>query len=228
MMRESFEHIFESIAPGSKLDFFNLLLSPNLPTLTEEPTYDLVILGGTTYPPKPGVAWMQNLKDFEHKLNSVYTKQKVMGICLGHQTLAILNGSIMGYSGEPELAVTDIPLTPAGQEFFSNLTINGRSSLRIHEFHQRYITSPPSGFKELAENCQILLSDDDRIITFQGHPEMSAALMEELLLSPTSKESGYTSAINSEEAKSALLKRANLDHDGIAIFKSIVDWVKRP
>lgn len=105
MMRESFERIFESIAPGSKLDFFNLLLSPELPMLTEEPTYDLVILGGTTYPPKPGVAWMQNLKDFEHKLNSVYTKQKVMGICLGHQTLAILNGSIMGYSGEPEVSL---------------------------------------------------------------------------------------------------------------------------
>ncbi|KAK9778905.1 putative Glutamine amidotransferase domain-containing protein [Seiridium cardinale] len=183
MMRDSYRSIFDRVAPGSHIEFFNLLLSPELPSLSNDEQYDLIILGGGTYIPDPKTAWMQQL-----------------------------------------LAVTNIKLTSSGKDFFQRSLETGAFSLRLHEFHQRAVAAPPPGFCELAEGCQILLSENENILTFQGHPEMSRELMKLLLLSPKSRDSGYIG--ENTDMDETLLRRAEAEHDGLRIFQAVVKWAK--
>lgn len=111
--------------------------------------------------------------------------------------------------------------------FFVSGSLETSGTLRIHEFHRRYISSVPQGFKELASDCQILMSDDNRILTFQGHPEMTSELMSLLLMAPSSEESGYVDRKHDTNSQSqeALLKRATGDHDGMVVFRSVIRWI---
>lgn len=126
-----------------------------------------------------------------------------------------------------QLAVMELPLTDRGAKFFNKTSQGASATLQMHEFHQRYISTIPSGFTELAKNCQILLSDDNRILTFQGHPEMTSEMMSLLLLSPTSKESGYVNFEQDSDGslRGKLMDRAAADHDGLDIMQSVVRWV---
>ncbi|KAM0815397.1 putative Glutamine amidotransferase domain-containing protein [Seiridium cardinale] len=108
MMRDSYRSIFDRVAPGSHIEFFNLLLSPELPSLSNDEHYDLIILGGGTYIPDPKTAWVQQLVKFERELLSKHTKQKIMAICLGHQALATVSGSKLDFLPEPEARLTPL------------------------------------------------------------------------------------------------------------------------
>lgn len=104
LMQESYASIFQTIAPGSSVEFYNLLLSPELPDVSNA-QYDLVILGGGTYIPQPDAPWLQQLLQFEEELLHEHTNQKVLAICLGHQTLATLRGAALEYLPEPEVGL---------------------------------------------------------------------------------------------------------------------------
>lgn len=101
----------------------------------------------------------------------------------------------------------------------------------MHEYHRRAVDVLPPGFAPLAENNQILLSDNGNVVTFQGHPEMTSELMRALLMSPTSKASGYVNeefhGSEDSEARRKLLDRAALDHDGMNIWDCLVNWVRQ-
>jgi GMP synthase-like glutamine amidotransferase len=88
----------------------------------------------------------------------------------------------------------------------------------IHEFHEREVKTPGKGFIALAEDNQSLVNAANTILTFQGHPEMSAELSR-LLLGDTPQ---YMSVDAAE--KEALEIRINSPHDGSAIWKRIIQW----
>ncbi|KAI2619309.1 class I glutamine amidotransferase-like protein [Hypoxylon sp. NC1633] len=223
MMRGSYESIVGKLAPGSSIDFYNGVLDLDTyadDILGTEGRYDLVVIGGGTYIPPLDAPWFTQLQSFERRLYSEHPDQKVVGICMGHQTTAITLGGKMRYMREPELAVTKVPLTEQGEKFFGR-----KSSVNLHEFHQRAIDDRQPGFRPLAADNQILMSDNGCVITFQGHPEMTPELMRWLLLAESSVASGYTKEVPESE-RDVLLERAGLEHDGLGVWKSIVDWAK--
>jgi glucosinolate gamma-glutamyl hydrolase len=64
------------------------------------------------------------------------------------------------------------------------------------------------------------LSENGRILTFQGHPEMSVELARALMES----ESLYTRGL-SEMEKRKLVDGAEGVHDGVAVWRRVLEWV---
>ena len=112
-----------------------------------------------------------------------------------------------------------ITLTSAGSAFYSSY-LPSAEGYRIHEFHEREVKTPGKGFIALAEDNQCLVNAANTILTLQGHPEMSAELSR-LLLRDVPKYAGVDAA-----EKEALQIRIDSPHDGIAIWKRIVQWAR--
>ena len=107
LMRESYESIFDKLAPGSNVQFFNGILDPELPLIGPDHFYDLLVIGGGTYVPPVNVPWTNRLIEFEKKLYFDCPDQKVVGICLGHQSLATTLGGTLAFLPEPEVCTVD-------------------------------------------------------------------------------------------------------------------------
>jgi GMP synthase-like glutamine amidotransferase len=52
---------------------------------------------------------------------------------------------------------------------------------RLHKFHKRIVSEAPPRFKALAENQEIFVSESNQIMSFQGHPEMTAKIAQNIL-----------------------------------------------
>jgi len=114
-----------------------------------------------------------------------------------------------------QLGVTNVSLTPEGREFFGD-----RESLRLHELHKKEVTIMAPGFLALAEDNQCCSNESNTILTFQGHPEMSEKMARLLAQGPSS----YTEELSEEEIE-ALVARAGEEHDGLVVWKRVLEWV---
>jgi GMP synthase-like glutamine amidotransferase len=116
-----------------------------------------------------------------------------------------------------KLGVTSIPLTSAGQQFFPSIA--PASEYRIHEYHRREIKSPAPGFMELGERNQSFLSENGRILTFQGHPELNEKLAKAML-----ENSPAYMGIEGD-IKTEVERRMEKEHDGGRIWARIIEWI---
>lgn len=91
----------------------------------------------------------------------------------------------------------------------------------MHEFHRRKIAEYAPGFIPLGKDHQIFKSPDNRVLTFQGHPEMNAKLAQAILADAPA----YTERFTVDQLLE-ISKRMELDQDGLAIFERIVQWVQ--
>ena len=98
------------------------------------------------------------------------------------------------------------------------MSTGGRQDLRIHQFHEREVRTPGTGFVGLAENNQCFVNEANTILTFQGHPEVDEALSRQLL----DVSSRFTGA--NDEEKEALKRRIAGDHDRSKIWHRVVKW----
>ena len=113
--------------------------------------------------------------------------------------------------------MTPITLTSAGSSFFTSY-LPSTEVYKIQEFHEREVKTPGKNFIALAEENQCFINAANTILTFQGHPEMSAE-MTRLLLKDAPKYMGR----NATEKK-VLEMKIDSRHDGAALWKMIVEW----
>lgn len=179
--------------------------------------YDLIVLSGGTADPMGSDPWVLKLQNYLRTTVAEHPKQKIVGICWGHQTTSVSFGGNVGNMDGPEIGVHTITLTSKGKEMFP---FEADGKLRIHEFHRREIKGTAEGFVPLAEGNQIFVNEKNTILTFQGHPELNAGLARELV--------GTTPAYMGldGEKKAGLMESAGLEHDGVKIWERILKWVK--
>lgn len=213
--RDSFVTTIKAARPESAIDFYDPIDDQNYPDVQK---YDLVVLSGGTADINAPDPWVLQELDFIRKAVAS-SNVKLVGICWGHQAINVaLGGKLVVMEQGPELGVTALGLTEEGAEFFDFAREKGQVS--IHEFHRRELAENAAGFVPLAENRQIFKSRDNRILTFQGHPEMSAKLAQAALANAPA----YTQAFSAEQL-SAISKRMERDQDGVAIFERVLRWV---
>jgi len=219
-IRSSFETAVSSASstiPGSlapTIDFYDPITAQIHPDPTK---YDLIVLSGGTVDPMGSDPWVLKLQKYLQATVEEYPKQKIVGICWGHQTISILFGGVVANMDGPEIGVTTITLTAEGEKIFP-FAKGGK--LRIHEFHRRDVKSPGKGFVALAKGSQSFVNESNTIMTFQGHPELNEELAK-TLLAHTPSYMGLDDAKGEE-----FLKRMEQDHDGIKIWERILQWIK--
>jgi GMP synthase-like glutamine amidotransferase len=195
------------------IDFFDPVVAQVHP---DRSNYDLIVLSGGTADPMGSDPWVLKLQAFLRAAIKDYPKQKMVGICWGHQTICAALGGTVGRMDAAEIGVTRIELTKAGSEMFPFANNGG---MQIHEFHRREIKVPAKGFIPLAEGNQAFLSGTNTIVTFKGHPEMNTDLAKSLLASAPA----YMGV--EEGQKEMLTENMESAHDGVHIWERILAWV---
>ncbi|CZR60578.1 uncharacterized protein PAC_10474 [Phialocephala subalpina] len=220
LIRDSFTSVLTSAA--SSIEGYEIpsvtFYDPIVAQIHPDPNaYDLIVLSGGTADPMGSDPWVLKLQNYLRTTVAEQPKQKIVGICWGHQTISASFGGKVGNMEGPEIGVHTIILTPKGKEMFP-FASNGK--LQIHEFHRREIKSPAEEFVALAEGNQSFVNKANTIITFQGHPELNATLAREFI-DTTPKYMGL-----GDEKKAGLVESAGLEHDGVKIWERLLRWVK--
>ncbi|KAF4853491.1 Glutamine amidotransferase-like protein chyE [Colletotrichum siamense] len=149
-------------------------------------------------------------------------KAKLLGICWGHQAISLALGGRLGQvpqeRGGQSIGVETVPLTSQGAAFFKT------ESLDIQKNHALVVTHPGPYLTPIASGSsssqnEVLLSHSPPILTFQGHPEMDAALARLFAGFATGGASDRADWIPSEG-----LKGIDDVHDGEAILKRVMAW----
>ncbi|KAH7420030.1 class I glutamine amidotransferase-like protein [Cadophora sp. MPI-SDFR-AT-0126] len=197
------------------IDFYDPIIAQIHP---DPPKYDLIVLSGGTADPMGSDPWVLKLQNYLRTTVQDFPKQKIVGICWGHQTTCVsFGGSVGNMEGAAEIGVTQISLTDEGRKMFP---FASAGVLDIHEFHAREIKTPAKGFIALAGGNQVFLSEENTILTFQGHPELNADLARTLLAHAPA----YMGIDG--ERKKILVEKAGVDHDGFKIWTRILQWVR--
>jgi GMP synthase-like glutamine amidotransferase len=197
-----------------KIDFYDPIVAQIYPDPAE---YNLIVLSGGTADPMGSQPWVLKMQEFLRTTSREWPEKKIVGICWGHQTMCVsFGGKVGNREGGAEVGVTPIILTDKGKKM---LPFAGGDKLMIHEYHRREIKVPAKGFVALAEGNQMFMNERKTVWTFQGHPEMNAELAKSLLA-----DTPAYMGVGGEE-REELGRRMERWHDGVNIWKNILEWV---
>ncbi|AEF53968.1 glutamine amidotransferase-related protein [Marinomonas posidonica] len=123
--------------------------------------------------------WILNLCDFIRNIDQ--QGQVLVGICFGHQIIArALGGKVEKYSGGWGVGVHHYQLA----EQVTIPQLSDTKDIAICAFHQDQVIEKPSKMQTFlsSEFCPYAgLIYQDRILTFQGHPEFSKTYESDLI-----------------------------------------------
>lgn len=199
---------------------FRMLLAPHLPEAefsgvsvidSEFPAsvdeHDVYIFSGSPHGVYEDLPWIREAEAFVRR--AIQAGKVLIGGCFGHQLIAqALGGEVRlsergwGMGAHVHRLTVREPWMQGGPE-----------AVNVLVSHQDQVVRPPEGAVVLAgsEFCpNAMLRIGDRVLTMQGHPEMTVAIVDRLLDMRRDKvgEAVY------EAGKSSLERR--LDHDAMA------------
>ena len=125
--------------------------------------------------------WIAELADFVRM--AIAAQKKILGICFGHQLMAHFFGGAVGpapVGWAVGVQTSDLVQTPAW------MTSVGQAPLQLH-----LVSSHKDQVLELPEGAEVFASSDfcpvsgftmgERVLTIQGHPELSAEYSQALM-----------------------------------------------
>ncbi|KAK2060490.1 class I glutamine amidotransferase-like protein [Colletotrichum caudatum] len=182
--------------------------------------YDLIIITGglsnlcqATFEPwvNTTLEWIRQVVSQQH-----ITKTRLLGICWGHQAIASeLSGSIGSFE-HPRVGVQHLPLNDDGKAMF------GKGVLKLTKFHKRFVRQAPVGFRSLAPDNEILLSDSGLVLSLQDHPEIHGELSRQLFETNVSY---YRATLPTEDdLQRYYSEMSSSEEDAKLIFRKITDW----
>lgn len=90
----------------------------------------------------------------------------------------------------------------------------------LHKYHKRFVSVAAPGFSALASNNEILLSNNGKTLTLQGHPERTEAITADLV---AGDDGTYIS--NVKKNIDVVLEDPGSPHDGLMVWDSLMHWV---
>ncbi|RDW88402.1 hypothetical protein BP6252_00434 [Coleophoma cylindrospora] len=216
-VKACFNNAIKSVQETTVIDFYDPIIAQEYPKQEE---YDLIVLSGGGTDPMSQEPWVLKMQEFVRSTVNQTSPTKLLGICWGHQTISVSLGGVVAPMGGYEMGVHNISLTETGSKFFAPVLPQG-SSYKVIEFHAREIKQPGKGLIALAESNQCFTNASNTVLTFQGHPEMTVEFGKKMLPSTTKS---YMAV--KEDEVDAISKKFELPHDGLLIWKRILDWVK--
>nr|WCD39069.1 glutaminase [Fusarium tricinctum] len=200
--------------PNAKITLHAPLQGDDFPDLN---SHDLIILTGGPFNllQKDKPSWVTGTLDFIKAAMAGQAKSKILGICWGQQAVALaLGGSLEKSRRGHCIGVENITLNSDGALLFEAQSVN------IQKNHEIAVADLGPHLSCLAPNNEILLSKDNRVLTFQGHPEMDADLSR-LFVTTDDKSPSPRPEISTD------LRPIDAPHDGEAIFAVVMKWASQ-
>ncbi|KAM5345204.1 hypothetical protein ACJ41O_011066 [Fusarium nematophilum] len=178
---------------------------------------DAVLITGSRHTAFDNDPWIIRLVEFAKKAIES-NRVRVVGVCFGHQIVGRAAGAKLGRSDKGwEVAVTEVDLTAKGKEIF------GLDKMLIHQMHRDIVYEFPAGSIPLGSNdiCEVQgFYSPGRYITVQGHPEFTGEIISEILFNR------HTVGIFTDEVYEDGMKRAPVPHDGVAIARAFLNFMR--
>ncbi|UQC77212.1 uncharacterized protein CLUP02_02679 [Colletotrichum lupini] len=184
--------------------------------------YDLIIITGglsnlcqATYEPwvDTTLEWIRQVVGQQH-----ITKTKLLGICWGHQAIATALSGKVGSFEHPRVGVEVLALNDDGKAIF------GKDALKITKFHKRFVQNVPNGFKPLAPENEILMSDSGLVLSLQGHPEIYGDLSRQLFEMNVPY---YRATLPTEDdLQRYYYEMSSSEQDAKLIFQKVTEWAQ--
>lgn len=207
-----FERLLRQADANGEFDIFNTVKGEYPPSF--EP-YDAVLLTGSRADAFSQEPWVLALKDKVQVL--LQTKKKLVGVCFGHQLIALCLGASVGRApqgwGTGRMQYQwSAPEFPQAQ---------GRTEIALLASHQDQVFELPSGARLLATSafCPVAaFGVDDHVFCVQPHPEFvedySAFLLDK-----------RRATLGEEKYKASTASLAQ-GHDGVAVARMMVAFIK--
>lgn len=93
----------------------------------------------------------------------------------------------------------------------------------MHKYHVRYVSELAHDFTPLAAHNDISLSDSGRILTFQGHPELTYEISAAFSTGPDAYKPVLKAETTNGDAP-PLLYDISTPHDGGRVWAFIMEW----
>ncbi|KOS20370.1 putative glutamine amidotransferase-like protein [Escovopsis weberi] len=187
---------------------------PEYPALED---IDALLITGSRHTAFDDDPWIVRLVEFARRAIDG-GRVRVVGVCFGHQVVGRAMGARVGKSDKGwEVAVTDVDLTARGREVFR------LDRLRIHQMHRDVVFGFPEGAVPLAHNAKCAVQAmvlPGRYLTVQGHPEFTGDIVREIL------EKRRAAGVFSDEAYGEGVGRAGAEHDGVAVARAFVRFMR--
>ncbi|KAJ4191960.1 hypothetical protein NW755_004095 [Fusarium falciforme] len=178
---------------------------------------DAILITGSRHTAFDNDPWIVKLVEYTKKAIET-DRVRVVGICFGHQIIGRAAGAKLGRSDKGwEIAVTEVDLTAKGKEIF------GLDKMRIHQMHRDIVFEFPPNSIPLGSNsiCEVqAFYSPGRYISVQGHPEFTDEIISEILFNR------HTVGIFSDELYADAMKRAPIPHDGVAIARAFLKFMR--
>lgn len=206
-----FERLLRQAGAEGEIDIFNTVKG-EYPASFEP--YDAVLLTGSKADAFSQEPWVLKLKEKVQEL--LKTKKKLIGVCFGHQLIALCLGAKVGRApqgwGAGRMQYQWLaPGLPQAQ---------GREQVALLASHQDQVFDLPSGAKLLATSdfCPVAaFAVDDHVFCVQPHPEFvedySAFLLDK------------RRAMYGEEMYQACTQSLAEGHDGLVLARMMVAFI---
>ncbi|KAL7806839.1 class I glutamine amidotransferase-like protein [Trichoderma aethiopicum] len=178
---------------------------------------DAILITGSRHTAYEDDPWI--LKLVEYTRQAIDSGRiRVVGVCFGHQIVGRAMGARLGRSDKGwEVAVTEVDLTDKGKDIFK------LDKMRIHQMHRDVVLEYPKDSIPLGGNdiCPVqAMYSPGRYITVQGHPEFTEEIVAEILTNR------HKAGIFADDMYNEAMKRAPNEHDGVAIAKAFLDFMR--
>ncbi|WP_286237773.1 glutamine amidotransferase-related protein [Neptuniibacter halophilus] len=177
------------------------------------------IITGSKFNVYQNLPWMQQLKQLILEIHAA--NKPMIGICFGHQIIAeAFGGKVDKYPGGWGVGLHSYELRGATQFIKAAPT-----SFTISAMHQDQVLNKPDNAQVFAcsDFCQYAgLIYDDRIITFQAHPEFNVSYEEALV----DLRKGAVIPTDTAEQGLTTLRSDNAATDSVAVAHWMADFLE--
>ena len=208
-----FTNLFRAVKPDIEVDVFDAM---KLQYPENFDSYDAVLLSGSRADAFGDDEWIVELKQRVKQLMA--DKKPLIGVCFGHQLIAMHLGSEMGRApvgwGMGRMSYDWNQAHP-----LAKLADSEGFSLLVS--HQDQVLTHPQGATILASSdfCPVAAyTVDEHIICFQGHPEFVEGYSEYII--------NKRKAALTEEKYQEYSSSLQHGHDGVKVAKLICDFVE--
>jgi GMP synthase-like glutamine amidotransferase len=208
-----FERLLRQAGAEGQFDIFNTVKGEYPPSFE---TYDAVLLTGSRADSFSQEPWVLTLKGRVHEL--LEAKKKLVGICFGHQLIALCLGAKVdrapqGWGAGRMQYQWLAPEMPRAQ---------GRTDVALLASHQDQVLELPSGARLLATSafCPVAAyAVDERVFCVQPHPEFVEDYSAFLI--------NKRRTLLGEEKYTASIQSLTQGHDGLALAHMMVAFINQ-
>lgn len=212
---EMFQSLFLSV--DDKLEFTVYpVLESKYPDSMDE--CDAYLITGSKSSAYDNEAWIKPLRDYIVVLHK--HRRKLIGICFGHQVIALALGGLAQKSEKGWTVGNSISNVKKAKPWMGDVMINAKKQFALLVSHQDQVVRLPVQAELIASNgsCpNASFQIANHILTFQGHPEFSADYLNYLM----DKRRGI---IGEEKYKKAM-DSLQYDQDALLVARWIIDFI---